>query len=78
MIVRDLMGKNICCQIRRDQSVDLVVIDGVGHRDFIPLVDWIPFFTGRKINRIYQKKQLQNVASHRIWLSNKYPSGRDI
>ncbi len=74
IIVRDLMGKNICCKILKDHSVELVIVDGVGHRDFIPLVDWISFFTKKKIDKIFHKKKLYVLEEHKNWLKAKYPS----
>jgi len=71
VMVRDLTGKNICCKILTDKSIELIIIDGVGHRDFIPLVEWIPFFTKRKINRTYMKKKLYSMDEHRIWLASQ-------
>ena len=56
VIVRDLTSKNICCRILKDKSLELIVVDGVGHRDFIPLVEWFRPFTKRKIDKIFKKK----------------------
>ena len=39
VFVGDLRARNICCQRFIDGSIRLVVIDGIGHRDFIPLAD---------------------------------------
>ena len=64
IIVRDLTGKNVCCKILKDNSIELVIIDGVGHRDFIPLVDYFHLFTKRKVNSIYIKKQLHSMTEH--------------
>ncbi len=69
IIVRDLMGKNICCKVLKNKSVELIIIDGVGHRDFIPLVEWIHFFTNRKINKIFYKNKLNSMDDHRDWLA---------
>ena len=72
IIVRDLTGKNICCKILKDNSVELIVIDGVGHRDFIPLVEWIPFFTKRKINKIYTSRKLHSMPEHIDFLAKQH------
>ncbi len=68
-IIRDLMGKNICCKILKNKSIELIIIDGVGHRDFIPLVEWFHFFTKRKINKIFYKNKLNSMDEHRDWLA---------
>ena len=68
IIVRDLTGKNVCCKILYNNSIELVIIDGVGHRDFIPLVEYIHLFTKRKVNKIFQKKQLNSMDEHKKWL----------
>ncbi len=72
IIVRDLMGKNICCKIRKNNAVELVIVDGVGHRDFIPLVDWFSYFTKRKMDKIFIKKKLYSMREHKKWVSFKY------
>jgi len=69
IIIRDLMGKNICCKILKNKSIELIIIDGVGHRDFIPLVEWFHFFTKRKINKIFYKNKLKSMDEHRDWLA---------
>jgi len=73
VIVRDLMGKNICCKILKDNTIELIIIDGVGHRDFIPFVEWFRFFAKRKIEKIFLKKKLESMDEHRVWLNSKYP-----
>jgi len=69
IIIRDLMGKNLCCKILKNNSMELIIIDGVGHRDFIPMVDWIHFCSKRKINKIFYKKKLNSMDDHREWLA---------
>ena len=69
IIVRDITGRNVCCKILNDNSIELVIIDGVGHRDFLPLVEYFQYFTKRKINRIYEKKQLNKMTDHKKWLN---------
>ena len=71
IIIRDLTAKNICCKILANKSIELIIIDGVGHRDFIPFVEWIRFFTKRKINKIYKKKKLHSMDEHRAWLASQ-------
>lgn len=69
IIVRDLIAKNICCKRLKNNSIELIIIDGVGHRDFIPLVEWFHIFSKRKINKIFFKKKLYSMDEHRDWLS---------
>lgn len=71
ILVRDLTAKNICCKILANKSIELVIIDGVGHRDFIPLVEWIRLFTKRKINKTYIRKKLYSMDEHRVWLASR-------
>jgi hypothetical protein len=72
IFARDLMGKNICCKILKNNSIELIIVDGVGHRDFIPLVEWFHIFAKRKINKIFLKKKLYSMDEHRNWLSSRY------
>ncbi len=72
VIVRDLMGKNICCKVLNNKSVRLIIVDGVGHRDFVPLVEWFSFFTKRKINKIFLKKKLYAMDKHKEWLDSRF------
>lgn len=37
VFTRDLRARNICCRIKMDGAVELVLVDGIGHRDFFPL-----------------------------------------
>ncbi len=71
IIVRDLTAKNVCCKVLKDNSIKLIIIDGVGHRDFIPLVEYFSFFTRRKINKIFAVKKLHNMKEHRDLLLKK-------
>ncbi|WP_424494500.1 YrbL family protein [Salinimicrobium sp. GXAS 041] len=68
----DLNGSNICCKILKNNSIELIIVDGVGHRDFIPLVEWFHFLAKRKINKIFLKKKLYSMDEHRTWLRRKY------
>lgn len=51
IIANDIRAKNICCKILKDKTIELIHIDGLGHRDFIPLVDWFSYFAKKKIER---------------------------
>lgn len=51
----DLVARNICCKILKDGSLQLVIVDGIGHRDFIPIVEYISFLAKKKIERRFNK-----------------------
>ncbi len=71
ILVRDLTGKNICCKVLKDTSIELIVVDGVGHKDIIPLVDWIQFFTKMKIEHVFNTKKLRSMNDHRVFLKER-------
>lgn len=72
VIANDLRAKNICCKRLHDKGVELVLIDGVGHRDFIPLVNHIQFLARRKIERRLIKHKLVHLEVHRNFLLPEY------
>jgi len=55
LVVGDLGPGNILASTRIDESIQLVIVDGIGHRDFLPLCDYIPSLarlrSSRKMNR---------------------------
>lgn len=51
VIIRDFDPGNLCSRRMRDGSYQLVSIDGIGHRDFLPLCDYFPWFARRKLRR---------------------------
>jgi hypothetical protein len=65
VIANDIKPENICCRILKNQAVELVLVDGVGHRDFIPLVDWSSFFARKKIQRRLIKLNLHDLKVHK-------------
>lgn len=71
IIVSDLTSENICCKILKDNSLQLIVVDGLGHRDFIPSVDYIRYFTKRKVEKIYQRQRLYNMNVLREYLKKR-------
>ena len=71
ILIRDLTAKNICCKILKNNKIELIIIDGVGHRDFIPLVEWFRFFTKRKMDKIFTRKKLHSMEEHRVWLASR-------
>lgn len=68
IIVRDLTAENICCKILQDNTIKLVIIDGVGHRDFFPFVEYFRAAARRKTEKIFRVKELNPLSAHREWL----------
>lgn len=61
----DIRARNICVNILNDHSMKLVIIDGLGHRDFIPLADWFHYFSKKKIERRFVKNNLHSLEVQR-------------
>lgn len=68
----DLRPRNLCCKILKDGSVEMIIVDGIGHRDFLPLGDWFHCFAKQKVERRFQKIALSSVLDHREMLRQKY------
>ncbi len=68
VIANDIRSKNICCKILHDNSIQMIIVDGVGHRDFIPLVQWFKYFSKKKINRRLIKHHLHDLEIQRKYL----------
>lgn len=67
----DLKPRNICCKILKDNSIEFVIVDGIGHRDVLPLADWFDYFSKRKILRRFKKNSLESISQHRqMWRDN--------
>jgi len=66
----DLWARNICCQRMEDGSVRLVIIDGLGHRDFFPFVDWFSYFTKKKLYRRMRKNNMTTLQDQLNYLIN--------
>lgn len=65
IFTRDLRPRNICCKILQDGSVEMVIIDGIGHRDFFPFADWFHFFAKKKVNRAFERAKIMNFDEQR-------------
>jgi len=72
IIANDIRAKNICCRILKDNSIELIHIDGLGHRDFIPLVNWFSYFAKKKIERRLRLFNLHDLNEHRKDLKTLY------
>ncbi|WP_299228817.1 YrbL family protein [uncultured Psychroserpens sp.] len=68
VFVGDCRARNICCQVLKDGSIQLVIIDGIGHRDFLPLADWFGYFAKKKVERRLVKSRLQSIEAQREYI----------
>ena len=71
VFTRDLRARNLCCKILIDNSVQLIIIDGIGHRDFFPLADWFKYFSKKKIERTYKRWHFNSIAEQRAFLESQ-------
>jgi len=69
IVFRDLITLNILLQKINANTYKAIIIDGIGHNDFIPICNYSKTFSRRKIIRIWNRKK-----SH--WF-DKYPSIKD-
>ncbi|NQX84318.1 MAG: hypothetical protein HRT67_00070 [Flavobacteriaceae bacterium] len=65
IFVGDLRARNLCCKILSDNTIQLIVIDGIGHRDFFPLADWFSYFAKKKVERRFFKAELHSLKAQR-------------
>ena len=68
VFVAELRARNICCQRFKDKSVRLIVIDGIGHRDFFPLADYFSHFSKKKVERRFEKAHLNSLSDQRAYI----------
>lgn len=69
VFTRDLRARNICCKLKNDNSVELIIIDGIGHRDFFPFADWFHYFSKKKIDRTFTRWHFDNLTQQRRFLN---------
>jgi hypothetical protein len=72
IVARDLSGANICCRILKDNSIELVLIDGVGHSNVIPLVEWFRHLTKRKMDKVFAEKNMHSMDEHLAYLNARF------
>ncbi|GAA3658182.1 YrbL family protein [Flavivirga jejuensis] len=77
IIANDIRAKNICCKILKNKTIELIHIDGLGHRDFIPLVNWFSYFAKKKIERRLLRFDLYDLDVHRNYLKSFYKNQDD-
>ncbi|MFK7781969.1 YrbL family protein, partial [Psychroserpens sp.] len=70
VIANDIRSKNICCKILKNGSIQMIMVDGVGHRDFIPIVEWSSYFAKKKIERRLIKHDLHDIEIQRAFLKS--------
>ncbi|MBC2845661.1 YrbL family protein [Winogradskyella flava] len=68
VFTRDLRARNICCKIKKDAAIELIIIDGIGHRDFFPFADWFHYFSKKKIDRTFTKWHFNSLEEQREFL----------
>lgn len=78
IFVGDLRARNICCKILNNNSIEFIVVDGLGHRDFFPLADWFHYFARKKVERRFLKAQLNSLAKQRKLIKQLRAAGETI
>ncbi len=78
VFVGDLRARNICVKILMDNTIELIVIDGIGHRDFFPLADWFDFFSRKKVERRFIKANLHSLDAQRTLIKQMRADGEII
>ena len=78
VFVGDLRARNICVKILMDNTIELIVIDGIGHRDFFPLADWFEFFSRKKVERRFIKANLHSLDAKRNLIKQMRAAGETI
>lgn len=69
VFTRDLRARNICCKVKQNGDIELVIIDGIGHRDFFPFADWVNYFSKKKIDRTFTKWHFNSLEEQRKFLN---------
>jgi len=72
IIANDISAKNICCKILKNGNIELIHIDGLGRRNFIPLVNWFSSFFKKKIERRLICYKLYDLDVYRESLKKEY------
>jgi hypothetical protein len=69
IFTRDLRARNLCCKLNADGTINLIIIDGIGHRDFFPISDYVHFFSKLKVERTFKKWHFDSLERQRIFLN---------
>lgn len=78
IFTRDLRPRNICCKILHDGSLQMIIIDGIGHRDFFPLADYFKYFAKSKVERAFEKFELFDFKKQRNMFKELRKKGATI
>ncbi|MDN3493430.1 YrbL family protein [Winogradskyella bathintestinalis] len=78
IFVGDLRARNICVKLLKNNAIELVVIDGIGHRDFFPFADWFHYFAKKKVERRFVKANLHSLSAQRNLIKRLRASGETI
>lgn len=63
VFVSNLYPKNICCKILSDHSIELILVDALGHRDFFPLIEYFQTLAEKKVNRHFVRSGLSLISA---------------
>ena len=75
VFVGDLRARNLCCKILKDDTIQLIVIDGIGHRDLFPFGDYFSYFAKKKVERRFLKANLHSLEAQRNLLKRRRAAG---
>ena len=50
---------------------ELIIIDGIGHRDFFPLADWFNYFSKKKVERTFKRWKFNSLGEQREFLKSQ-------
>ena len=78
IFIGDLRARNLCCKILKDNTIQLIIIDGICHRDFFPIADYFNYFAKRKVELRFLKANLHSLTSQRKILKRLRASGKTI
>jgi len=76
--VGDLRARNICVKILKNKTIQLIVIDGLGHRDLLPFGDWFHYFAKKKVERRFIKNELHCLKTQRLLIKRMRDAGETI
>ncbi len=75
IFISDLKARNLCCKVLEDNSIELIIIDGLGHRDFLPFADYISYFAKKKVERRFEKSAFTTLDEQRKLLKSLRDAG---
>ncbi len=67
VFTRDLRARNLCCKLYKNGTIEIIIIDGIGHRDFIPVADFLKCFSKVKVNRSFKKWHSNSLKNNDIF-----------